>query len=139
MRFYGANPGPATRRRICGACCAAIRQPNGFGGTLPGAMTAALRLVFESSISHAVGASACRSTLLTPEYRAFIVLYSDVKVSTGRRFYHYVFMTRDRGRFFAQNEMDSEEYVVRTSQIDAEYLQEVTHCGVLFPHVWSLG
>jgi hypothetical protein len=34
--------------------------------------------------------------------------------------------------------MDSEEYVVRTSQLDDEYLQEVSHCGVPFPQVWPL-
>lgn len=138
LRFVGAVPGPATRRRVCAVCCAVPRHPCGFGGTLPSAMTGALRLVFRAEVAPAVGASACRSTLLTPEYMAFIVLYSDVKAATRKRYYHYVFMVRRRGYFYAQNEMDKEEYKVPVRSLEAEYLQEVLHCGVQFPQVWTL-
>ena len=85
-----------------------------------------------------MGATDAKAALLSPGASAFIILYTGRK-ATGRRYYHYVFVWRDRGRFFAQNEMEREEYVVRGSQLDTEYLEEYTHSsGVRMPQVWVM-
>lgn len=133
-----APAGPATVRRICTVCHALPKHDNGFGGTLPENLTAAINL-FWPSHQHAVGATACAAALRNKnsEHAAFIVLYSGRK-RNGQRFYHYVFVWRSRNRFFVQNEMDAEEYVVWDSQLELEYLEERVHCGVAFPQCWIL-
>jgi hypothetical protein len=101
-------------------------------------MTAAIRRVWPATKDPFVGAADAKAALLSPDASAFIILYTGRK-SSGRRFYHYVFAWRDRGRFFAQNEMEREEYVVRVSQLEAEYLEEYTHSsGVQMPQVWVM-
>jgi hypothetical protein len=119
-------------------CHALPKHDNGFGGTLPENITAAISL-FWPTHQRAVGASAVATALRNknPEHIAFIVLYSGRK-RNGHRFYHYVFVWRDRRRYFVQNEMDAEEYVVRDSELEDEYLEERIHCGVQFPQCWIL-
>lgn len=135
-RLICCEPGPATIRRICAVCDAQPVHTNGFGGTQPEAMTAAISLFWPKPV-HGVGATDCAALLRTPEHNTFIVLYSGLKPS-GRRFYHYVFVWRERRRFFVQNEIDKEEYVVWDSQLESEYLIERIHCGVQVPQVWAV-
>ena len=105
---------------------------------MPADMTAAIRRVWPIAHNPVIGAAAAKEALLSPDASAFILLYTGLKANR-QRFYHYVFVWRDRGRFFAQNDMDQEEYVVRGSQMDAEYLEDYTHSsGVQMPQVWSL-
>lgn len=139
LRRVDRPVGPATTRRICQICQAQPTRTNGFGGTMPAGMTAAIRRVWPTVGDPVIGAAAVKETLLSPDASNFILLYTGRK-ATGRRYYHYVFVWRDRGRFFAQNEMEREEYVVRTSQLDVEYLEEYTHSsGVPMPQVWIIG
>jgi hypothetical protein len=99
-------------------------------------MTAAITALWPAH-HHAVGATHVSAALQNPAYSTWIVLYAGRK-PTGRRFYHYVFVWRDRRRYFAQNELDATEYVVRESELAAEYLTERVHCGVPFPQIWQL-
>ncbi len=139
LRWASRPAGPASNRHICQTCGAQPTRANGFGGTMPANMTAAIQRVWPAIRKVAVGAAATKEALLSPGASAFILLYTGRKTN-GRRFYHYVFVWRDRGRFFAQNEMEREEYVVRASQLDTEYLEEYTHekSGVQMPQVWVM-
>ena len=140
LRFLGRQPGRATMRRICTICDARPKQPDGFGGTYPDRLMAALTAVLPAAIHHTVGAAAVKQMMLDPKYKAFIVLYSGLKAGTRTqvRYYHYVFVWRDRSQYFVQNEMEGEEFIVRASQLDSEYLEECVRCDIQFPQCWAL-
>jgi len=138
LRWLGRQPGAATVRRICAACGALPKHSDGFGGTRPEKLATTLAAVWPTGTRHAVGRGEVKQMMLDPRYKAFIVLYSGLRYGTRVRYYHYVFAWRDRTQFHVQNEIDGDEFTVRASQLDAEYLDECVRCDVPFPQCWAL-
>jgi hypothetical protein len=133
LRAAGRYSGRAQRRQVALLCNARLKHADGFCGTRPPEMDAAITHFWPDS-KHFVGAEACKAAMLGAERNTFgIFLFRRPDGRGGAHYYHYVYAHNDRGYWEFENSFESSQTWWKTVK-DCKY----PATQFMLPQLWIL-